>query len=274
MKFWRQAFLMASVITSCFMVYTVELLNLGNAVAFGPFLTSWLLFFGIAAGLFYRSWKNHKSHAAFVEREPFSRMDKILLGGVGVYVLIIGMIALVAPPNTWDVMEYHMSKVMHWIQNGNVKFIPTHMPRLNHQNPGSEFLLLHLQLLSGSDRFANLVSWHSMVGALIAVSLIAKQLGAGVRGQFLATVFAATLPMGIMQASSSQADFVSAFWMASFVCFIFEILQIKTAFHPGPNDTENEEISRKVAKPQRTRKTCFAGFAPLREFFIRTFSRH
>jgi hypothetical protein len=52
-------------------------------------------------------------------------------------------------------------------------------------------------------------------------TLIAKQqLGANQTGQLIAAVFVATIPMGILQASSTQNDYVLSFWLICFVYFI------------------------------------------------------
>ena len=37
--------------------------------------------------------------------------------------------SLIYPPNTLDAMAYHLPKVMHWVQNGNLDFYPTHYPK-------------------------------------------------------------------------------------------------------------------------------------------------
>ena len=66
------------------------------------------------------------------------------------------LVAVLRPPNTWDSMTYHMARVATWIQNGSIAFFPSHIERQNHSMPMAEFLILHLQLLSGSDRLANL----------------------------------------------------------------------------------------------------------------------
>ncbi|MCL2930746.1 MAG: hypothetical protein MGG11_00090 [Trichodesmium sp. MAG_R03] len=110
----------------------------------------------------------------------------------------IGLIAMVAPPNNWDSMTYHMSRVVHWMQNQSVAHYPTYnLPQLFHP-PFAEFTITHLQILSGGDIFANLVKWLSAL-SIIGVSLIAKQLGAKEQGQVFAVVFCATLPMGILK---------------------------------------------------------------------------
>ncbi|AOY79469.1 glycosyltransferase family 39 protein [Moorena producens JHB] len=150
----------------------------------------------------------------------------VLLGGIGFLVAIVGLTAIVAPPNTWDSMTYHMSRVLHWMQHHSVAHYPTHIPRQLYQNPWAEFTIMHFQLLSGGDRLANLVQWFSMIGSVIGVSLIAKELGAAIRGQVFAAVVAATIPMGILQGSSTQNDYVVSFWVICLAYFI--ILTIKS----------------------------------------------
>ena len=109
---------------------------------------------------------------------------------------------------------------MHWIQNKSVANYPTHILRQLHQNPWSEFAILHFQILDGGDRFANFIQWFSMVGSIVGVSLLAKELNATVRGQIFAAVVCATIPMGILQGSSTQTDYVLSFWLVCFVYFV------------------------------------------------------
>ena len=54
--------------------------------------------------------------------------------------------ALISPPNNWDSMTYHMSRVEYWIQNKAVHFFTTNNPRQNVFAPFSEFFILHFQI--------------------------------------------------------------------------------------------------------------------------------
>ncbi len=221
---WREAFLAAAVVLGAFTVLTTELLSLFRSIGFPAIAASWTIVVAVAAGVLLVSRGRAHSGPQPAGERPTAPV-RLWLAGVALYVVTTAVIALVAPPNTWDVMEYHLPKVMHWIQNGSVAFYPTSIPRQNHLAPGAEFAVLHLQLLSGSDRFANLVEWFAMLGSLVAVSLIARQLGAAAAGQCVAAVFAATLPMGIMQASSAQTDYVVALWFLCFVHFLLRLLR-------------------------------------------------
>ncbi|WP_031499718.1 hypothetical protein [Bryobacter aggregatus] len=132
---------------------------------------------------------------------------------------IEGFTALVSPPNSSDAMAYHMPRVVIWIQQHSVEFFAT--PYLNQimLQPLHEYLLLHFQLLSGGDRLANCVAWLSTGGYLIAVSLLARNLGAGTRGQALAAFCAATLPNGIMQGSGVKNEALLSFLLITMVSY-------------------------------------------------------
>ena len=132
---------------------------------------------------------------------------------------IEGLTALVSPPNSSDAMAYHMPRVIYWIQQHSVEFFAT--PYLNQimLQPLHEYVVMHLQLLSGGDRFANCVAWVSTAGYVIAASLVARALGAGGRGQAIAAICAATLPNGIMQASGVKNEALVSFLLSSMVYF-------------------------------------------------------
>ena len=148
---------------------------------------------------------------------PFSlkiggKFEWAIIFTISLYFLITLFIALLAPPNTNDSLQYHMSRVMHWIVNRSVGFYATPIDRQLWMPPFAEYSILHLFLLVGNDRFVNLVQWFSMAGSAVVVSLIAGQIGVKPRGQWFAALFAVTIPMGILQSTSTQTDYVVGFW--------------------------------------------------------------
>lgn len=215
-KCWRSAILSAAVIWGVIVALSTEILSLFKLLTFEWVFGLWLVA-NILGLMVYLNFKPVKPIFEKSQEEKFKSVLVGLLGGVLFIFAAVGLIAVVAPPNNWDSMTYHMSRVAHWMQNRSVEHYPTsYVPQLYHP-PGAEFAIMHFQILTGGDRFANLVQWLSMVGSAIAVSLIAKQLGANGRGQVFAAVFAATLPMGILQGSSTQNDYAVCFWV---VCFV------------------------------------------------------
>ncbi|MEW6505318.1 MAG: glycosyltransferase family 39 protein [Chloroflexota bacterium] len=153
------------------------------------------------------------------------RPEALLLVGIGLIALLTLAIGLVAAPNNWDSMVYHLSRVMHWLQNQSLAFYPTHILRQLYLNPWTEYVHANLYALSGSDRFLNLVQWFSGVGVMLGVSLLARQLGAAPTGQILAAVFAVTLPMTMLQMTSTQNDLTVAFWLVCVAVFALEDLR-------------------------------------------------
>lgn len=159
------------------------------------------------------------------ELSALPRLDAVLLGGVGVVALAGLVIALVAAPNNWDSMVYHLSRVMHWLQNESLAFYPTHILRQLYLNPWTEYVHANLYALNGTDRFLNLVQWFSGAGALLGVSVLARRLGANRTGQILAVVFAGSLPMTVLQMTSTQNDLTAAFWLVCVAVFALEDLR-------------------------------------------------
>ena len=98
------------------------------------------------------------------------------------------ILALLIPPNNWDSMSYHMTRVEEWRQNLNVYPFPTSNIRQVNYPPLAEYIILNLQVLSQSDYFANLVQYFSLLGSLSLISLSVKSLGLDFRGQFLSVL--------------------------------------------------------------------------------------
>lgn len=233
---WRSALLFSALVWGVIVVALTETLSLFKALSFMWLLGSWaliclsLIFIGYQIDSKALKGKGRTSIGnpfaeliRFINIELFSSKIHIRVWVLGILglVLIVGIVALIAPPNTNDSMGYHMPRVMHWIQNRSVAHFPTNYTAQLFLSPWSTFAISHFQILSNSDRYANLIQFFSMVGSIIGVSLIAEQLGATIYGQLFASVFCATIPMGILQGSSTQNDYVVSFWL---VCLVYYIL--------------------------------------------------
>jgi len=220
----RRAFLSAAIVSGLLLAVMTEVLSLFNEVRYTSLAVCWGV--AVCAAAVYcllrrrdlREWRKRWAHAG--------AMDCLLLGAaLAVVLLPTLLIAVVCPPNNLDSMTYHMTKVMHWIQNGSVAHYPTSGPRQLYLSPWAEFAIMHLQILSGGDHLANLVQWFAMCGSIVGVTLIAQELGASGRVQACSAIIVATLPMGILQATSTQNDFVVSFWLVCFVYFGLLLLQ-------------------------------------------------
>lgn len=207
----RQAVLRSAVVWGFVAVLSLEFLSMPRAVALAPLLILWTALILLTLV----SWRAFPSLFQPEPRPigPGTYLNWTLATVVVGVVLTTGTIAWLAPPNTWDSLNYHMPRIAQWAQLKSVRHFPTGIETQNTMSPGAEMLILHTSILSQGDRWANFIQWFAMLGSLVGVSLIAKHLGAGRRGQWIAAAFVATLPTGIVQASSTMTDFVTGFWV-------------------------------------------------------------
>ena len=226
---WRGTFLLAALAWGLLVTAFTEGLSFFHILDRGLLAILWGA--SILTGALYLILSKRKlTRVIAVPRLPkLSRFERTYVIGAILIVSVIGVCAWFAPPNTWDSMTYHLSRVVHWIQNNNVEHYTTHILRQLYLNPWAEFAILQFQILSGGDQFANLIQWFSMIGSAICVSLITRQFGAAMRGQIISAIIALTIPMGILQGSSTQNDYVAAFWL---VCFVYFFIILKSDQKP------------------------------------------
>jgi hypothetical protein len=196
-----------------------EALSLLQAIAFASLLAGWslavillaaaLLRSGRPAGTPRRAWsvRMRAAAAGLIAEEWILAAVLAIVGGTTL------LLALVSPPNNWDSQVYHLPRIEHWIQNGSFAFYRTAIDRQIEMPDLAEVLLLQFRLLTGEDRLLNLLQWLAGAGCIFLVGRIALALGAARRGAALARLTAATLPVGILEASSTQNDLVATFFL-------------------------------------------------------------
>lgn len=231
---WRDAFLATSVIWAVTLTAITEVLSIFRVFSFTGLLVAWLLVSLVSAGIFGIVKRKYNGNNPSKMQEHFDSLSSasrrsvflyVLVGIVILIVILIGLVALIAPPNNEDALCYHIARVAHWAQNRSVAHYPTHILRQLHMAPLAEFIVSHFYILTDGDRLANLVQWFSMVASLVGISLIAQLLGGKGRAQVIAVVVGATIPMGILQASSAQNDYVVSLWL---VCLAYYTLRVVT----------------------------------------------
>ncbi len=208
----RDFLLRASVVAGALTAWLTELLGAFHLLRPLPLLSAWLAIAAGAAVFLYL-------HPPPVHKVPLRPLETLIAAGI---LWIAGMVAAAAwfsPPNSHDVLGYHLPRILYWAQSGSVGLFPT--PYLNQIcfPPLAEYFMLHAYLLSGGDRFVNLVSWSAFCASILGVTAIAAALKADSRSQAFAALFCATLPSGILQASSAKNECLAAFWLVAIVYF-------------------------------------------------------
>jgi 4-amino-4-deoxy-L-arabinose transferase-like glycosyltransferase len=153
----------------------------------------------------------------------------LLLLPIAFILLVTLFICVAYPPNNYDSMTYHMARIMHWIDNGSVEFYQTHEPRQLYQPPLAEYAIMHLQILTNGDYFANTVQWLCFVFCIMTVFLLAFEITRSSVISIIASIIASTIPMAILQSSSTQNDLVVSGFIVAFVLCLIR-LQHKITF--------------------------------------------
>ncbi len=241
----RSAFSKAFVTILFLVAVSTELLSIFDSLHFTAIFIFWT--FSFLALLWFSARKGFgeviRPLIKIMEKGlDLSWIDWVGIGFVSFILSLTLLIAILAPPNNFDSMTYHMARVAEWIQHENIRFYPTAIPRQNHAMPLAEFAILHLQLLSKSDQYANLVQWMSFLISILVASLIAKELNASRSGQVVAGVLVATLPMAILQSSSTQNDLV-----VGSLCLIFAYFLIRVVRRSSFPDTLFASLSMGLA---------------------------
>jgi len=218
---FREHFLMSAIINGIFIALSTEILSLFKAVAYFPLLACWS-----AYTLALLVWRiRRKGVELNFGSTELTLFQKVMLVSLTCIIGITGITAVVAAPNNFDSLTYHLPRILHWIQNGSVEHYPTHIDRQLVLAPWSEFAIMHLQILSGGDYLSNSVQWLSMLGSAIGVSLITKKLQGSVNSQIIAAIVAVTVPIGILEATSTQNDYTVTFWL---ICLSYYVIKAKT----------------------------------------------
>ena len=225
----REALVAGAVSTGLFAVTLAELSSLARRFDRITVCGGWIVFAAVLAALVWRTRRNPAAPPARL-RDAGRREVLAILGGLGVLAGPVTLTAAAAAPNNWDSLSYRLPRIAHWIQDAGLFHYPTHIPRQLTLAPAAETLAAHLELLAGSGFGVNLLQTFAWLGAACAASVLAKDFGAGRTGQALAAAFSATLPMAVLQASSTQNDLLLSFWLLAFILFARRAVRARSDF--------------------------------------------
>jgi hypothetical protein len=264
---WRQIFISATVVWGMWTTLLTEVLGLFNQLTRTMLIIGWAILLlitlliclwvilkqlpglntgnlknkGISIPVYIWRWLFNLVKPDY-EREsketpPFR--DPWILTVDGIIVLQLVLIFLtgsVYPPSNYDSMTYHLSRILHWEQAQSVGHYATSIDRQVYMPPLAEFGMMQFHLLTGSDQFLFFTQWFSMVVCAIGVMEIVAQFGADRLRQRLAALLAVSIPIGILEASSTQNDWVVAAYLVSFYVFSIAFVKIPS------NEIEKSEI--------------------------------
>lgn len=208
----RDFLLRGCVLAGAVTAWITELLGAFHLLRPVPVAIAWLCIAVVAAAYLYR----HPPPLHPVRIRP---LEALIATGILWIVALTFTAAWFSPPNSHDVLAYHLPRILYWMQARSVGLFAT--PYLNQIcfPPLAEYFMLHTYLLTGGDHFVNLVSWAAFCASIVGVSSMAAEMKADSRSQAFAALFCATLPSAILQASSAKNECLAAFWLVAVVYF-------------------------------------------------------
>jgi hypothetical protein len=213
----RESFLLSAVLAAVWLILGTELLGYFHSIDFWPLLLWWLLPLPVLAGLLFKTPRWRRALPHWPSLKPF---DYVLLS------LILSALswswcqAYFSPPNNIDSQEYHLQRQVFWQQQKSVEHYPTSSLRQVVMPPLTEYAGLTLMVLSGGDRYHNLVQWSALVLSLFAVSLITRRFSRSPTAQLLAALWVVTIPLAFLQASTTKNDVTILMWISALTYWV------------------------------------------------------
>lgn len=156
------------------------------------------------------------------EFKDLKRHPHILTIGSGIFMFFIVSIFLIllVPPNNWDSMAYHLSRIGFWLQHSSMDFYETYDLRQNYLSPNAEILIMWPILFIKSDIFAGFVQWIGYLGTILLIYGIARELGANIFQGIFASLVWASIPEVMLEATSTQSDIIVTFFLIASIFFM------------------------------------------------------
>ncbi len=204
---WRIGLAVAALGWFAYSVAVSELLSLGAWLTQGALAVAWGVPTVASLVVLWRA-PRRPTWRWWTSSTPLERAGYAVIAACLVVTLFV---ALWAAPNNWDSMTYHLARVEMWRELEAVRHYATHIEPQLYQPPGAELMVAQPYVLSGgSDVLVSVVQWAAYLECIVVGSLAAAALGGTRRTQLAAAVLVATVPLAILEASSTQNDLVLA----------------------------------------------------------------
>ena len=229
----RDSFILASVAQATILVILTEGLSVFHLYQRKYLIGSWIFVLIITLMLFVylRISRQGINRGLFNLKDwelPHFKNDlstTVLFLLIGFQLMTLAMVAYVYAPNNWDSMTYHLARVMHWQQNQSVASYATHIARQIQSQPFAEYELANLQIMLKNDQYANFVQYFAFLVCFIGVTNITKKLGGRPYQQIFAGIISISIPMAILQSTSTQNDLVLSQYLICFVSLGISLIQ-------------------------------------------------
>lgn len=210
--------LRVALVAGVLVVLITEGLGVAGLLSRGPVLLCWVL-----AAAVLLPWHTVRPGAA-----SSSRAAGALRGMPAAWMVVVTCLAvtfltgLLAAPNSWDALTYHLPRIERWVTQGNLDPWPTSVDRQVWMSPWPAYAGLHLRLLTGGDALAFLPAWLGYLGCILLTARLVRELGGNHRAQAWGALVMALVPPAVHQATAVQTDVIAACWVLAALALVVE----------------------------------------------------
>jgi hypothetical protein len=231
-------FFVSALFDGMFIVALTELMSSLNALTAAWAITAWtaLLVFQIAMIIILvkcrtdtRERLSNLFSSTLISAARLSLLSKIVLVELTVMATLVAVTAIWSAPNNYDSLCYHLPRIVHWIADQSLKNYPTSILRQLTSSVGAEFAICQNMLLSGDDYGANLIQCFAYLGSMVGAIGVSRLLKFSTESQLLTGLCVASIPMAILQGSSTQNDLLTSFWLLAFFYFALQLTGSRSA---------------------------------------------
>ena len=111
----RESFLFASVTCAFLIFLSTKILSFFRLFSFGPLFFFWMLVASLSFFLIIKKAAPRRP-LPFIKLKNLKWIEILLLFFIVFIVTMLAIVAFLAPPNTFDSMTYHMTRVAHWVE--------------------------------------------------------------------------------------------------------------------------------------------------------------
>lgn len=201
-------------ILSAFGAMTRMGILVGVAALFGVSMTLWVIL-GAPRPRPLPPFRHHLRALAC------DRILLVLAVATGLALLYVLALIVGTPPNSWDSMTYHLARAAFWRQGDGVGYIDdAYDERLNVNPPNAEIALTFVLEVGRNERLSGFVQLLSALAISLGVYALARKVRLSRREAVGGALLFLTLPIVLLQASTTQNDLVAASFLVVAAVFI------------------------------------------------------
>lgn len=215
--------ILKSILIFGFITFSItELLSLINKLNLYGLIISWLSIFIVLIFLIFKTKSKFVKFNLLKKINAFSIYEKSYLTIISLLFLLLFYQGIIYPPNNWDSLTYHMSRIMYWLTNENLNHFPTHILRHLYQPPFAEYLIMNVNVLQGNDYFSNSIQLLFLFFTLSSINEILKWFEINRSVRIITFLFCLSIPSVVLQATSSKNDIICAFFVITSILFLIK----------------------------------------------------